>query len=935
MTRRGFNCRLLGIPAAASLGGLTAAGPALSWRGGFTTPPDSARPWTYWWWLNGYVSEEGIVRDLDEMKRQGIAGVLVFDAGGGPTPGSTAFMSARWRALFRFAVEQAARRNIQVSLNLCSGWNAGGPWVAAENAAQTIVFSEFALSGPANHYLRLPEPAHTDPYYRDIAVLAYRTRGENVLSTSLVDLSGRADWDVPTGEWLILRCGHTVASRAHTKLHGPEGGYEIDPFRAEAMQLHFAATAEKVMEDVRPWVGKTLKYFHIDSGEIGSPNWTSGFHEEFQRRRGYHPFPYLPVLAGKTVDNSEITARFREDFNRTLGDLLVENYYGTLAALSHRHGVGIHPESAGYQKPCEDALRAMGQSDAVMGEFWARTNEPDGYIHQRTPAQLRFHDSIKLASSAAHIYGREIVQAEAFTVYNPRWTDWSMDPFALKDIGDWAFCQGLNRNVLCFYVNQPELETRPGYQWPGCGTNFDRNITWWPMIHGWLTYLSRCQFLLRQGAFVADFLYFYGEEVPNFVPGKRYMRPALPEGCDCDSINAEALLARLEVRHGALVLPGGLSYRYLVLPEHSWNLPPPAIFNSTEDAFPGPGNGLPVAMSPRVMRRIAALVEAGATVTGPRPARAPGLTNYPASDGELRALAAALWGEESSAGERSYGKGRVIWGRRLEEILVSDGIARDFEVRGAAPGGFDYIHRRGGGTDLYFVSNQANHAQSVDCAFRATGAHAEWWDPVTGGLQPLADFRRDDGRTLVRLEFAPRQSGFIVFRDAAAGPRAAKPDPMAIRRLDGPWWVSFDPRWGGPREVTFDRLEDWTGRPEEGIRYYSGIATYRKAIELPEYSKGRLFLDLGKVRNVAAVRVNGKDAGVVWCAPWRLEIGRLIEAGRNTLEIDVANLWPNRLIGDARFPPERRRTKTNVTRFRPDSPLLPSGLLGPVTIVNW
>ncbi|MCL5743973.1 MAG: glycosyl hydrolase [Acidobacteria bacterium] len=923
VTRRRFNRDLLGMPAATLAGNVRlegAASASSALAAGFSHPPDSFKPWVYWWWLNGYVSREGILKDLEEMKRQGIAGVLVFDAGGGPTPKSTVFMSAEWRALFRFAVEEAARRNIEVSLNLCSGWNAGGPWVKPEDAAQTIIFSELVVTGPRRWLAPLPEPKHPGPYYRDVAVLAFQAGPAALRSASMVDLTGRTEWDVPAGDWLILRFGQTVASRARTKLHGPgSGGYEIDPFRADTMRMHFAETAEKILADVRPWAGKTLKYFHIDSGEIGSPDWTRNMRGEFRRRRGYDLYPYLPVLAGKTVESREVTERFREDFRRTLGDLLVENYYGVLAALSRRHGIGIHPESAGYQKPCEDSLRAMGQSDAVMGEFWARTVEPDGYIHQRSPAQLRFHDSVKLASSAAHIYGREIVQAEAFTVYNPQWTDWGMDPYALKDIGDWAFCQGLNRNVLCFYVHQAELNAKPGYQWPSCGTNFDRDITWWPMIHAWLKYLARCQYMLRQGVFVADFLYFCGEEVPNFVPSKRYMEPALPDGVDCDSINAEALLDRLQVKQGSLVLPGGLSYRYLVLPIRSWTPPPPEIFNSAKDAVPGPGNDLPVAISPAVMRKIAELAKQGAIVIGAKPTRAPGLTNYPGADREVRQVSC-----------------RLVENRSLEEILAADGLARDFEARGASAGGsFDYIHRRAGDTHIYFVSNQANHPQQVDCVFRVAGKQPELWDAVTGEIRNLPEFQEEKGRTVVPLQFAPRESCFIVFRGAAR-PAAARGNFAAYEtflRLDGPWQVSFDPEWGGPKQVTFDRLEDWTKRPEEGIRYYSGIAKYRKTFDVPERrAAGRLFLELGVVKNVAAVRVNGRDAGVVWCAPWHVEIGAALKPGRNTVEIEVANLWPNRLIGDCRLPAEERRTKTNVTRFRPDSPLWSSGLLGPVTL---
>jgi len=431
---------------------------------------------------------------------------------------------------------------------------------------------------------------------------------------------------------------------------------------------------------------------------------------------------------------------------------------------------------------------------------------------------------------------------------------------------------------------------------------------------------------------VADFCYFYGESAPAYVPSKDSMDPALPAGFDCDTINAEALMTRLWLEGDRLVLPDGVAYKYLILPARTWTPPPQEIFRSEQDAVPGPGNGLPPAMSAPVLRKIRELVEAGATVAGPRPLRAPGLARYPHSDSEIEALAGTLWGEGPS-GERRVGKGRVIWGRTLEEILKVDRVAPDFEARGGAR--FDYIHRVDGATEIYFVSNQENRARRAQCLFRVTGRQPELWDPVTGEIRTLTEFSSEGGRTVVTMEFAPRQSLFVVFRAPAAArrPQSNFPEIRLLRELEGPWEVSFDPEWGGPKRVTFDHLQDWTARPEQGIRYYSGTATYRKKFELLERARAkRLFLALGTVHCLAEVRLNGRNLGVVWCAPWRVEITEAVRERDNELEIDVVNLWPNRLIGDAGLPPDKRLTKTNVATFRPGAPLLPSGLLGPVTI---
>lgn len=949
---------------------------------GFLAPPDWAKPWCYWWWLNGYVTREGIVKDLDEMKRQGINGVLVFNASGGPTPQTTVFMSQEWRDLFRFAVEEAGKRGIEVSLNLCSGWDAGGPWITAEEAPQSLVFTKLRLRGPQAFAGVLSEPKHDDPYYRDIFVLAYRlktttaatggppsianvgeynayyytgpTKAESAKkllsvcrSDSVVDLSkgmepdGRLTWEVPEGDWLLVRFGHTVkmpVSQARIKECGPKDrGYEIDPLRADVMDKQFAATAGKVLQDVKPWVGKTktLQYFHIDSWEIGKPNWTPAMRDEFRRHRGYDLLPYMAALAEETVDSHEITARFHEDFNTTLGDLTVENYYGRLAELSHQQGVGTHPESEGPGKPCIDSLRSLGTGDIMMAEFWSRTTEPDGDIPLRSPADLRWFDGIKGAASAGHIYGRPIVQAEAFTELFS--VDWSHYPFALKDIGDLAFCAGLNRNVLCFYVHQPDLEAIPGYEWPRCGLKVDRNVTWWPKIQAWLGYLARCQFLFQRGRFVADVCYFYGEEVPNYVRAKECMIPPLPSGFDCDSINAEALLNRINVKDGRLFLPEGISYRLLVMPYHPWSMPPRGY--SSENAYPGPGNGLPVGISAKVLRKIKELAESGATVLGPKPVRAPGLSGYPQCDEEVLKLADELWGETEStpAGERMVGKGRVIWGKRIEDIFEKEGLLPDFRFRSDQWGtNLQYIHYTLDGTEIYFISNQNLRSEKAECQFRVSGLQPELWDPVTGEIRGLPEFRSNQGQTFVPMEFAPRQSFFVVFRKAAKRALTAGkknfPRIKAVREINGPWEVSFDPRWGGPARVTFDRLEDWTTRSEEGIRYYSGTAAYRKVFDVPAGTRGkRLFLDLGVVNYLAAVRLNGKDLGVIWTAPWRVDITQAVKQRGNSLEIEVVNLWPNRLIGDAKLPPEKRYTKTNVPPD-PDWQLFPSGLLGPVTL---
>ncbi len=392
------------------------------------------------------------------------------------------------------------------------------------------------------------------------------------------------------GHWMVVRFCHYVHPRAKTKCTGGRSYLEIDPLRADAMDRHFAATAGVLCGDVEEHVGKTFRYVHIDSGEIGQPDWTPAFREEFKKRRGYDPFPCLAARAGMTVDAPEITERFNEDYERSLGDLMVENYYGQLAKLARCHDLETHCEAAGYQKPCVDALRSLGVNDICMSEFWVRRSTPnDLYIHQLSEEQLRNHDAVKTAAAAAHTYGRQIVMAEAYTVMNrlPGFPNYSKEPYTLKDSGDRAFCAGLNRHMLCFMVHQPHEVEKPGYEWPGVGTEFNRHVTWWAMGEAWLTYLAHCQSLLQAGEFAADVCYFPGEWVPNYIPARWAMNPPLPQGYDCDTVNADILCDGQVGEDGRLVLASGMKYRYLVLnPGGRWSQ------ISSREMFPGLGLNL-------------------------------------------------------------------------------------------------------------------------------------------------------------------------------------------------------------------------------------------------------------------------------------------------------------------------------------------------------
>ncbi len=897
----------------------------------FTNPPDAAKPWVYWWWLDSNATKEGITKDLEEMKVQGIGGALIFDAGEGHTsPMGPPFMSPEWLALFKHAVIEADRLGLQLSFNICSGWNAGGTWVTPDIAIKSLTSSQTDLSGPAAISQDLPMPPVAEGYYKDVCVMAYRIASaspELILDgTSAVNVSERMNasghlaWDAPEGAWRVFRFGQTIHGEEYQKKtkcasRGAQG-YEIDFYSREALGKQFAETAGKVLAEAGKLAGRTLKYFHDDSWECGEPNWTPNMRAEFKTRRGYDPEPWLPVLAGQTVQSGELSERFTRDWKRTAADLMAENHYGYFNELSMKSGVGTHPEAGGpFFTTTMDPLMNLGRSDIPMGEYWIRKSEPDGQVW--FVEQYGKCDSVKQAATAAHVYGKRLCQAEAFTNMGRNWEE---APIMLKDIGDRALCAGLTRNMLCFYVHQPQLDIKPGYEWPEAGTHFDRNITWWPQMHAFTGYLARCQALLQQGYFVADACYFAGDDAGCFAPAKTRMNPPLPAGFDCDTVNGEVLMTRLAVRDGRLVLPDGMSYRLLVLPERD-------------------------TMTPESLARIARLVEAGATVVGPKPARSSSLSNYPKCDGDIATLAAKLWGscDGKTVQENAYGKGRVIWGKTLQEVFEARQIRPDFTCASAAQNvRLDYIHRRIAGVDIYFVANPQDGGVSAECAFRVKERQPEIWDPLSGSRRNAKVFtQREDGTITLPLEFAPKGSVFVIFSkpiSPAQNGSAAGNFPAAVPVMDiaGPWTVKFDSKGGGPESVEFADLADWTQRPEDGIKYYSGKATYLKSFDLPESllpQGGRLFLDLGELNNLAEVRLNGKDLGVLWTKPFRVEITQAARAGNNQLETDIVNLWPNRLIGDGKLPPEKRLTTTNVQKFYTgEHPLLPSGLLGPVRV---
>jgi hypothetical protein len=920
--------RLLAWAAVLMLGAWAAAGPGTDLGAGFTDPPAWARPRVFWWWLQTTLRKPDLTRDLEEMKRQGIGGALLWDGGSGPSvygmqmadlaPGPLV-MSPEWREMVAHAVREAGRLGIEISLNMGTGPNCGGPWIPLEFSAKTLAWSEITVTGPRRFADTLPSLATgrrgasvpglervaarfaklPPAMIRDIAVLAGGDDHRWVDISGHMDAGGRLEWDVPQGTWTLLRFGYVVTPQKLS--YGSPGsdrdqGRFADHFSAEAMDFQVRSFVEPLVRDAGEYAGRSLKYFHCDSWEIDSASWTPQLLEEFRRRRNYDPLLYLPALAGKTVVNPDVSERFRHDVRRTLADCLNDYHYQRLLDACHRLGVGFHSESGGPHPFPVDALAALSRNDIPMGEFWIKA------ATHRTTEDTRLF--IKPAASAAHLYGKKYAAMEAFTSEGPEWEE---DPRTLKPIADRAFVEGANRMVLHTFTHSPPEAGKPGVEYLA-GTHFNPNITWWGQARVWTDYLARCQYLLAQGLFVADVLYFNGEQIPNFVERKK-VDPELGFGYDYDVANAEVVLTRLTVKDGFLTLPDGMRYRVLGLPRQA-----------------------PISIE--VLRKIAELVRAGATLVGPRPVKSVGLRNYIENDRAVEELAGVMWG--AGEGEHRYGKGRVVWGKRLSEVLRSDGVRPDFAYTGAgANPELDFIHRRVDGTDIYFVSNQCDRWEEITATFRVTRKNPELWDPATGRRQEQAVFDSQADATTLPLHLPPYGSVFVVFRGAVRRHRAVEaPSVTEAVEIAGPWTVRFPKGWGAPESAAFPKLMSWTDRAEEGIRHFSGTAVYQTRFRLePRLLGQHLELDLGRIRNLAEVKLNGRSLGVLWKEPWRVEIGEAARAGENSLEIAVTNLWPNRLIGDAALPPEKRFTHTNVMKFKPDSPLWESGLMGPVRVV--
>jgi hypothetical protein len=971
---------------------------------GFQSPPAQSKPHVYWFWMSGNITREGITADLEAMAASGIGGALIFNVGethGTEVPaGPVDYMSDQWLNLFKFAATEADRLGVTIGANNCAGWSAmGGPWIKPEHGSQRFVSTVTRIDGGKRIVKKLVQPETLLDYYRDIAVIAYPTIKNEAYRvhqwkpksaqqggrqkrqpdlkpcpadaaidpTGILDISkhvskdGTLTWNAPKGSWTILRLGHTPMGYQNAPASESERGLEVDKLNRSAVDAQWKGGIKPILDRLGPLAGEVFTTLHVDSYEAGMNQWTSSMRQEFKKRRGYDLAPYFPALTGRLVKDGPTTDRFLWDYRRTVSELFADNFYGYMADLCHKNGMKFSAEP--YTGPFE-SLAVAAKADLPMGEFWV------GGDH---------FPSIKLASSIAHINGRKLAGAEAYTG-QPNVGKWQNHPGKHKALGDLIWTEGINRLVLHAFVHQPfSPDIVPGMTFGQWGSHFDRNVTWLKSGKAWFQYISRSQYLLQHGDFAADVLCFSGEASPNGGVKGKGIKDA---GFDYDACGTD-IFAKLEVADGDIVLPCGRRYRLLVMPDTPFQ-------------------------SPHIARKVRDLVAAGATVLSSKPKYTPTLTGFPASKNEIVKIANQVWNDCDGKTTRSntYEKGRVFDGVSPVEVLAKLKISPAVKL----PEGLAWTHRRTKDTDLFFVSNQSDKPIHTMAGFRATGRKPEFFDAEQGTVTDAPGWSVQGEHTHVPLNLGPGKSVFVVFRSPAKpaidpyvtadGPatksldfdtsdgtrlRAWNNGTHTLRRasgktsvvkvtglpkpqnLTGPWNISFQKNRGAPEKARFDRLISWSEHTNPGIRYFSGTATNTIKFELPQEFLGenrQVWLDLGDVAVIAEVRLNHKKLGTLWHKPFRIEVSKALRKGTNTLEVDVTNLWINRLIGDEQYPSDckyadvdmkwytnraltewpnwltnikKRPVKERVTfttwrHWNKDDKLRPSGLIGPVTL---
>ena len=778
--------------------------------------------------------------------------------------------------------------------------------------------------------------------------------------TSRMDASGNVEWNVPPGTWEVLRIGYTDTQMHLTDAAGTPLGLPLDAMNAEAFDHYWRDFVSPMLDAAKPYIGTSLRYVVTDSWEAGGTNWTVGFREEFKRRRGYDPVGYLPVVTGRILGSRETSNRFLFDLRRTVADLIAQNYYDRFEDHARKRGLGAHPEAGGPHGAPIDALENFRSTSFPQTEFWVVSG-----THRVSDDQRFF---VKEAASAAHIYGKPFVAAEGPTSMNPAaWSESLSDD--VQPTFDHALTEGLNRLFWHEFTSSPAEYGLPGHEY-FAGTHLNPNVTWWNQAGPFLLAFNRAQFLMQQGKSVGDLLYFYGEQVPGFVRLQSDDPAHVLPGYDYDAVNEDALLNRMQTKGADLHTPEGLHYRALALPASR-------------------------RISYAALMWISKFVNQGGVVIGVKPTGPLGLIPS-GEEAEYKRTADAMWeGCAGGAATARYGQGTIYCSTGARDALMAMAVAPDFsyqlstaDASAKSQQAFAYVHRRTENAEIYFVRNTQSRELEATLSFRVRARAPELWNVDDGVIVSAPAYKEtQEGRTEIPLTFPAKGSVFVIFERLAerhlveiekdgssvfpsirqgtgvfaSGERgwiatvpgtyrttdsagAKQTFTVSASELEAPinasmkasWTLSFPAGWGAPASVPVEQFQSWTESTNPGIRYFSGTAVYRTTLQIPAgfvTPDRQLWLQLGQVREIATVTVNGRAAETLWRQPFAVRIDPLVHAGANIIEIKVTNLWPNRLIGDLQPSATAQFTHTNVRAYTKDSPLLPSGILQPVTLV--
>lgn len=935
-----------------------------------------------------------------DMKRAGIAGVQLFDLHLYMPEGPVRYGTKSWYDHVEYAVDTAAELGLEFHLMNAPGWSAsGGPWVTPKLSMKVLVWSETSASG-GEFKGKLKKPKAKMQFYKDVAVFAvpansanYRiqdTKTKSGLSSALpkraVTEFGQTDakaippekvlnltkhlskdgsfaCKLPPGKWTVLRFGYTTTARKNHPAQ-PEGtGLEIDKLDPSAIEFQFKHALSKIIEQSGPHLGKTLKGILFDSFEGGFQNWTERMPELFKDQNGYDLTPWLPLFTGRVIGSMAKSEAVLYDFRGTIDRSIAANYFGTMQQLAKKHGLITYSESQGGPL---NPFYCNKYVDVPMNEFWV-----GNYLK-------RVH-LMKQAAASANLYGKRVVGAESFTAV-PEDGRWQNTPYSLKIPGDCAFTSGINRFIFHTYLHQPYSHVVPGFTMGRYGTHFGRLNSWWKFVPGWIDYLSRSQFLLQQGRTVTDFCLLQHNDIRYKIATADALPPLGFDATLCYPMN----LADMSCRDGVTETTSGL-VQFRVM-----SLPPKTSFMRVD-----------------TLRNLHRLVKEGMVLVGNRPACPPGLKDLLTGQAEFEKLTNELWGGlTASKPSKVLGAGKVFLKTPLTNVATQIDMAQDIAFLPIQEQtALKYIHRATKSEDIYFIANQTDKPMSITASMRIAGRQPELWDPATGKKWDAAVFNVNDPVTEVPLQLNPRGSIFVVFRrplakkwvtsvnpivpktfenfnlvDAAQSLTVTYSDgksrsvsvnqPSASRKIPEPWNVKFLDGRGAPEQINLEKLISWTEHADPRVKHYSGIAEYSVTVNLAkDFLKENevCLLELGRVCDIAQISVNGSKPVILWKKPFKTDVTQLIKAGENTITIQVANRWINRLIGDQKTPidytyqdggnkftagriqefpkwlanPEqakkeqKRHTFTTWRHYSADSELVPSGLLGPVALKKY